>query len=324
MAFARGKITAGLLGLSLCGLAAVASSTGRAGSPLGCHKADDAKPSVVPMKAVESPATPVVALVPVASPPPVEIPPPTPPHPGPGIDLPKLPGVTPSPATEPVALPLPKIELTQAPAIPPVAVPAVKDPTPLVVPPVTSPLPPPAAVPQLVLPDPVSPKPAVQTPSVPDLAPLAPEPKPIPTAGTVPPAPATPPTPTSSGVKVVVTLSTGQPSLTVLVDGAEMLTVACEQLDLAARGPGDDSVSAIKASGKVKFNAPGCWGTCDELLINPKTWDGSMFKNVRVTCRQGSGETEVAAEKLAFRLRSGKEPLLSTVPAGHSAPARKD
>ena len=304
MAFARGKITAGLLGLSLCGLAAVASSTGRAGSPLGCHKMDDPKAVTAPVK---------VLAPPVASPPPIEIPPPSPP----AIELPILPGVTPSATPEPIGLTIPQLELTQAPAIPPVAVPTVKDPIPLAIPPVTAPTPPPAAVPQLVVPEPVPARPAVQAPSVPvpDLA--IPEPK------VVPPVPSVPSS-SSAGVKLVVTLTGGMPSLTVLSDGTEMLTITCEQLDFAARGPGDDSVSAIKATGKVQFQAPGCRGTCDELVINPKTWDGTMFKNVRVTCRQGSGESELMAEKMAFKLRTGKDPLLSTVPAGHSAPARKE
>jgi hypothetical protein len=308
MAFARGKITAGLLGLSLCGLAAVASSTGRAGSPLGCHKADDAKPSDVPVK---------VVAVPVQTPPPVEIPPPSPP----ALELPKLPGVTPAATPEPIALPVPQIELTQVPAIPPVAVPTVKESIPPAIPAGSAvPLSPPAAVPQLVVPDPA---PAKQAPVVPDLPAVPPG---LQNRAVAPDHEDALPhaAKATAGVKVVVTLNGSQPSLTILHDGAEMLTVTCEQLDLAARGPGDDSVSAIKATGKVQFQAPGCRGTCDELVINPKTWDGTMFKNVRVTCRQGSGESELTAEKMVFKLRGGKDPLVSTVPAGHLAPARKE
>ena len=374
----RWKLTAGLLGVSLCGLAAVANSTGRAGSPLGCFKADE-KPFSI---SIGAPPTPTITkstsdAVRTAYNPPIDVPPLS----LPVVDTtPVLPlstiiplAVTQTAPSVPVPniSPLPQIDL-QAPilAIPTISTispvptrqaapnpvvsapvisiePVVVAPTPVIVPVVQTPSPKspsneprvtgfnfstsppvnstPTWAPQttaparssiVALPELPGLKNASQVPAVPELQ--SPE---------LIPAPKKPlPTPPSSddGIKVVVRMTSGRPSLAILSDGAEMLTLTCEQLDLAARGPGDDSVSAIKASGKVTFTAPGCQGQCDELVLNPKSWDGSMLKNVRVKCSQGRGDSELSADKMTFKLRSPHEVLTPTIPAAHSEPARKD
>ena len=371
----RWKLTAGLLGVSLCGLAAVANSTGRAGSPLGCYKADE-KPFSI---SIGAPPKPTIAkgtsdAVRTAYNPPIDLPPlsppvvdttPTLPSPAtiPLADIPVMPSV-PVPNISPfpqVDLQIPVINVPtispvstpQATAIPVVSVPiishepAVVVPTPLIVSVVQTPSPKspsneprvtgfnfsttppvnstPTWAPQTTAPAPSSmmmlrefpgQKSASQVPAVPELSSpeLIPAPKKL------------LPTPPSSddGIKVVVRMTSGRPSLAILSDGAEMLTLTCEQLDLAARGPGDDSVSAIKASGKVTFTAPGCQGQCDELVLNPKSWDGSMLKNVRVKCSQGRGDSELTADKMTFKLRSPRDVVVPTVAMSHSEPARKD
>jgi hypothetical protein len=301
----RFTIAAGVLGMSLCGLAAIANSSGKAGSPLGCYRAGETIKPISP--ATQSTEQYQVALK-VVSDPPVDIPPVTPPLiqlpstdkpvvPTPPMSIPTIPdlAVVPplTPTVEPAQLAIPKLPESPRDTLPP---------------------------PQVVVPES---KPAPQAVAKPDapILDLIPAPSNVIPQAT-PPAPAAPAALNADGIKIIVQMIAGRPSLTILSDNAEMMTLTCEQLDLAARGPGDESVTGIKATGKVTFTAPGCQGSCDELTLNPKSWDGSMLKNVKAKCTSGTGTTELAADKMNFKLRSPKETVVPTIPASHNSTRR--
>ena len=304
----RFTIAAGILGMSLCGLAAIANSSGKAGSPLGCYRAGEPNKLVSP--ATQSTEPYQVALK-VVSDPPIDLPPATPPIP----ELPKAekPASPPPPMSVPI---IPEV------AVVPPLIPTI-EPAQLAIPKIpdaTTALPPPT----LVAPD-LKPAPqAVAKPDapMPDLIPAPPTTRPPATTPPVTVPSATVVKPDPEGIKIIVQMNAGRPSLTILSDNAEMMTLTCEQLDLAARGPGDETVSGIKATGKVTFTAPGCQGVCDELLLNPKSWDGTMLKNVKAKCANGHSGTELAADKMTFKLRSPREMVVPTIPASHISPTR--
>lgn len=301
----RFTIAAGVLGMSLCGLAAIANSSGKAGSPMGCYRASPTDKLISPE--TQSTEQYQVALK-VVSDPPVDIPPVTPPmiempkvekpvSPPPPMSIPTIPeiAVVPplTPTVEPAQLAIPKIPETTV----------VQTPPPVLV------------VPEL--------KSAPQTAAKPDVPNLELIPAPsnsIPPATPIPSS--TPAKPNPENIKIMVQMNVGRPSLTILSDNAEVMTLTCEQLDLAARSPGDETVSGIKATGKVTFTAPGCQGSCDELQLNPKSWDGMMLKNVKAKCTNGKSSTELAADKMTFKLRSPRDMVVPTIPAAHTTPSR--
>jgi hypothetical protein len=309
----RFTIAAGVLGMSLCGLAAIANSSGKAGSPLGCYRSGEPGKLVSP----ETQATePYQVALKVVSDPPVDIPPVSPPL----IELPNLEKPTPPPPTIPLipqntVVPplLPTIEPAQLaiPKLPETTV-VQSPPSNLIVPEIKT-APQAAAKPEVVMLELPAPTP---TPTPTNVIPQA-------TGAVIPPLTrAVEPTANPEGIKIIVQMNNGRPSLTILSDNAEMMTLTCEQLDLAARSPGDETVSGIKASGKVTFTAPGCQGSCDELLLNPKSWDGTMLKNVKAKCTNGNSGTELAADKMTFKLRSPRELVVPTIPTSHNTPTR--
>ena len=306
----RFTIAAGVLGMSLCGLAAIANSSSKAGSPLGCYRAGEPGKLVSPE--TQSPDQYQVALK-VVSDPPVDIPPAMPPM----IELPALQKPTPTPTPPPLNIPV----IPQAEVVPPLlatvepaqlAIPKLPETTVVQSPPSFPILPELNAAPQTAA------KPETQIVDLPIPARVNPQA----TGSPYQTLPNEPAKVNPEGIKIVVQMNTGRPSLTILSDNAEMMTLTCETLDLAARGPGDETVSGIKASGKVTFTAPGCQGTCDELLLNPKSWDGTMLKNVKAKCTNGNSGTELAADKMTFKLRSPRETVVPTIPASHNVPTR--
>lgn len=312
----RFTIAAGVLGMSLCGLAAIANSSGKAGSPLGCYRASPTDKLVSPEpQSIEQ----YQVAMKVVSDPPVDIPPALPPmielpkvekpaSPPPPMSIPTIPDVAVVPplvpTIEPAQLAIPKIPETTVVQTPPpvLTVPELK----------TAPQAEAKIVPEL--------KAAPQAAAKPDVVMID---LPAP-SNRIPPATPTnePAKPNPEGIKIIVQMNTGRPSLTILSDNAEMMSLTCEQLDLAARGPGDESVSGIKATGKVTFTAPGCQGVCDELLLNPKSWDGTMLKNVKAKCTHGNSSTELAADKMTFKLRSPREGVVPTISTSHTSPMR--
>lgn len=349
MTITRWKLLAGFLGLSIAGLAATADSSGCGTAPRPKTAAPPADPpAVVPVQAVSAvpPVVPaaVPAAVQVAMQPPTPVAPPKPaeaPKVAPvELTLPPVSGVKPEPQkAEPPALPT--IELPSPPPKP--AAPVVEIALPAVAPekPVAAVPPLPAGADTKIAP-PAVPEVAKPTP-VPDLPPAAPSPipalvqdrvktpKPEPLPEPVKPLPqlaqpdqAPPASLGGPPVRVVLRLGQGRPKFDVLAGDDILLKVACTKVDVRSPSATGDAMTPLKASGGVVFSAPGCEGTCDDLIVLPGTGEVELAGNVRVRCRKGKGETEFAAGGMKFKLGSAPaytvpEPTVQT----SFTPARK-
>ncbi len=106
-----------------------------------------------------------------------------------------------------------------------------------------------------------------------------------------------------SSVRVVVRLGMAQPKFEVLSGEDVLLKAACEKIDVRSIEKGD-GVTPLKATGGVRFSAPGCEGTCDQLTVLPGTGEVELAGNVKVRCKRGKGETEIVATTMKFKLGS--------------------
>ncbi|QEL19687.1 hypothetical protein [Limnoglobus roseus] len=348
MTLTRWKLMAGVLGISIVGVVAVANPQcpnikkdqaretappGRIVAVKGAEIVTDVPPTVTPLT-LTLPTTPT-GILPDLTPMPVSQPP-----------LPQVAvGSPPLPYDPPPAF---KVDLTAPPAPPTPALPKLEVAAPTPVLPkveVTAPKPEPAKVervvelplPGVVAAKPTAPVPELQLdlpvlqapkqdwkPSLPD----APTPKlavpsePSPSRvvlddrpATIAPVPTTPKkveatpvkkttTSEESAVRVMIHLGTGQPKFDVLAGDDVLLKAVCDNVDIRSPAEKGAGVTPLKAGGKVRFSAPGCEGTCDNLTVLPSTGEVELVGNVKVHCRMGKGETEINATTMKFKLGS--------------------
>jgi hypothetical protein len=234
----------------------------------------------------------------------IELPMPTTPAVKPTAAVPAVPGVaveTPPPPAVEVSLPVPAVTPATAavpakpPELPPRAAPAV-DPVPL--------------------PTPAKPEP----PAPPRLDPPA-----SPT-GTPAKSPQAPESVVAGSVRVVLKLGAGQPRFEVLAGEDTLLKVVSDRVDVRSPSEKGETMSALKAAGAVRFSAPGCEGTCQELTVLPGSGDVDLSGDVRVRCKQGKGETEIVASRMTFKLGSAPAyavPEPATVNTSFTDPVRR-
>jgi hypothetical protein len=344
MTLSRWKLMAGVLGLSMCGLAALAEPACRT---VGyTRRGDDPKPAPEPEKPVEA-AKPLP--LPVSPPPVTEVPPPTIPLTDDKKPAPFPPTPTPVDSkAETKLIPLPPVNSsTTPPAVdlkllkevadvqnPPVPLPTLKDepakkdtaplpvrtettyrePLPAVVkselPPTPAPLPSPP--PTTVTPAPFTPPPA----PAPSLPALEPQPQPLTTprvTETIPPpavqvkAEERPVTTVGKKLKVTLHLSDDKPWFEVKDGDDLVLKVTAEGVNLAAASDAKKAGGVLTAAGGVTFRTLGGYGTCDELRVVPGTGEVEVTGKVAVTSNWGKSETTATADKMTFRLGEGKK-----------------
>jgi hypothetical protein len=343
MTLTRWKLMAGVLGLSMCGLAALAEPACRtvgythrqtpdvpppvadAGSkPLPPPvNVPPPAPSTLPPAPASLPSLPPPATLPKADsapPPATEVPPakPTlPPLPGPG-ELPKGPDLPPpalpdlAPASPPAGglsekaftdLAKQNLQLQPLPTL------SEKKPETL-----------PSPKPELPKSDAALPPPVVTFAPAPTPEPLptkpAPKaelpltPSPVVTSEPVRVSATTAAVPAERKLKVQMHLGSGKPYFEVR-DGEELvLKVVSDAVEVKAPAENGDAASVLKASGGVSFRTLGGNGTCDELRVVPGTGEVVVSGRVAVTSNWGKAETTATADKMTFRL-------------GADAPAKK-
>jgi hypothetical protein len=210
------------------------------------------------------------------------------------VDIP-LPSTSPPmglPAVSPLTIELPKIDIAQNP------------PTPAASPSVLSPVPPtPSSPPAITSVEPAKARPELNT--VPAL-PASTVPMPTPFLEPMREVPASREH-VETRVRVVVPLGKSQAKFEVLAGETVLLQAVCESVEV--RSPGDtaekgSTASPIKATGKVRFTAPGCEGTCESLAVLPGTGEVELSGSVRVVCKHGKAETEIQATTMKFKLGS--------------------
>lgn len=335
MTLTRWKLLAGVFGIAIVGLVAMAN-------PQCPGKNESKRETAPPSRDVTKPATtsatapmtaPVVASTPLA----VELPKVS--------NSPKTPTVEPSNLTpiDPVAIPELRVNPTNtapvlgSPEIAPIPLPVARiEPTKPAIQ---------VGVPELpsaetpLIPNPKTPElspPAISSPKLPTVAPHASE---LPSVeskrNTVPTAPTIPSTipiavspergkpqlfdatetPRESAamkdtvkeevetrVRVVVPLGKSPAKFEVLAGDVVLLQAVCEQVEVRSPGAKPATNTPIKASGKVRFSAPGCEGTCDSLCVLPSSGEVELSGAVRVLCKYGKAETEIQATAMKFKL----------------------
>jgi len=349
MLLSRWKMMAGVLGVTLGGLAAVAgqcpkmdsSKTSRhqanlppdielpkpsgipsAGSPSAKTPAAPSAPAVPAAPAPGLPSLPTVELPP--APPAAQLPE-VPKTTGPG---PQLPTPTPLPATTPATPPLALPAVPATPVIPasgtdtkpllPPPGPAPTEPTAKPTPPVASPTPF-DLTPSVPETKPTLPKPTQSTPSqsVPSFSPPAPpaiDPAPVlqPTDPLVEPSPRKSPKPdvsdapkaTATKYRILLRVGEGEPTFEVKYGDDLVLKVICEKIDIKSPEKGAAGLSAVKASGKVRFVGFGAEGTCEELSFLAGTGEVSMAGAVKIQVKDKLGriESELSTETMKYKI----------------------
>ena len=332
MRLIRWKLVAGVLGLSMCGLAALAEPACRSTAPAQARMPEE---PVAPAKGAKEPAPliePVMAILPLPELPvisrhtevPAVLPPSLPFAELPTPSIPAMPVLKPAVTLPPSAL---KATPSTIPELPP-AVPMPVDQLPMPpqsfidlarqnmnITPVASQRD--GSLSVLILPTPM------YTPLPPDTGPL-PQPQP-PILGRIDtgvlPAPVAPmqltsrtvedatelrPISTEKKLRVQLNLGIGKPWLEIR-DGEDLvLKVQCDGVEVKATGEGTDGMSTLRATGHVSFRTLGGNGTCETLSVTPGTGEVQVSGQVTVTSNWGKSETTATAEKMTFRL--GTEP----------------
>jgi hypothetical protein len=113
-------------------------------------------------------------------------------------------------------------------------------------------------------------------------------------------------TPPSIGVgpalQVCLKLGDSHPKFEVCRGDDVLLKVVCTGVDVKAPSEKGQPFSVLRASGTVRFSAPGCEGTCEELVVHPVTGDVILTKGVEVRCKLGKGTTVMKSEQMTFKL----------------------
>lgn len=315
MTTTRWKLTAGGLVLALGGLAAVAGVPASSCQP--DHKAGPAVLVEVPVAPVayqtptapQSPATPAIPTTPEPTLPAVSTP----------AELPSIPSpvVTAEKKSEPK--PAPKENKVFELAVPAEGV------KPAAVTPPSLPSPEPKSAPILPLPVTEAPSPILPSPPEPsNLTPsrFDPVPAPVqPTPASADPLLATPPTEAPSVVekklKVMLHMGDDRPRFEVR-DGDEVyLKVGCDKVDVKSPSDRGESMSTLRATGRVTFVTPGGEGTCEELTVIPGTGQVVVAGRVSFKYNWGKVETTVSGDKMTFRLGSTPGVTPATVQVGH-------
>lgn len=336
MTVSRWKVMAGVLGVSLGGLAAAASQCPKPSATHTARRAEDppadppkvppggsgpAKPSALPdLPPVPGDALPPLPAIPGGSAPKAPDAPaakPTPAKPDslpplPAADPGKKPEVVPSGAALPAVPPPPSVGEPTKPTPPIPAAPDVKGPPVAPSSPATPPAPPAITSPE---PDPFKPSvPRNTGPAVPPAPPSAGIAPPAtietapPVVDAVPLKPAlapltTPAVPAQTKFRILLRVGEGEPSFEVRHGDDLVMKVACEKVDIKSPEKGG-GLSAVKASGKVRFVGFGAEGTCDEFSFLAGTGEVFMTGNVKVQVKDKIGrvESELTTDKMHYKV----------------------
>ena len=306
MLFSRWKVMTGVIGISVGGLAALASQNPKPDVVVSAPMIPAAKPTSAPVE-LPPPALPVDLL------PALPVVPPTVPT-MPAIELPALPETSnfekmlPTKPQE-VKLPPTKPFVSDLPSrgeIPGLTTAGVFTPD-LDVPVRAAPYTPPAAIPQPSMPPVIYASPLLVKPTTP--APASPS---IPfTPPSVPPTvltltePSVPAVAIPSKFRIVLRVGEGEPTFEVRHNDDLVMKVACEKVDIKSPEKGTGPSNVI-ATGKVRFVGFGAEGTCDSLSFLSGTGEVSLAGNVNVKVRDKIGrvESELNADKMQYKLDS--------------------
>lgn len=306
MTISRWKVMAGILGVSLGGLAAIAGQCPKSGDhktqrsddrvdgvkvvpPAGSGRAASTAPFELPPLPGTTPTTPETLKLPDVPPPPVSSPMPASPRPQtppqPVVEVKAPPMTPPTAPVVPVSGTAP-----QLPAMPPSATPVE------FVKPAAQPMTPPPVVsgPELAAPvvsSPATPSAVVVQPVV-NVAPSASPPVPVPAAVA-----------TTTKFRIILRVGEGEPMFEVRSGDDLVMKVICEKVDIKSPERGQ-TLSAVTASGRVRFVGFGSEGSCDTLSFLAGTGEVAMSGNVKIQVKDKLGrvESELTTESIKYRI----------------------
>ncbi len=120
-------------------------------------------------------------------------------------------------------------------------------------------------------------------------------------------------------VRVIVPLGKGEAKFEIIKGDTILLQAVCEKVEVRSPDEKTGSVSPIKASGKVRFVAPGCEGTCENLAVLPASGEVELNGSVRVQCQYGQTETLIQSNTMKFKLGSTQSPASESIrPSNYS------
>jgi hypothetical protein len=324
---------AGILGITIGGLAAIA---GQCQSPDTKPVASDEAPVAAEAPKPKAKPTPAPADLP-ALPEPVKVPAPAIPSAQPLLPTPvpvaktsseSLPALPAPPMTIEKNVDLPQV-LPAAAAAPPMVPPAPTEPSPKQTDPLVGA---PMAVPPTPVARPTSPMPSSEfaTPSsVPvfstDLdVPARSSRKPDPTSVPVTPSPTVPANalhtsatvaPTAAVAvptkfRIILRVGEGEPMFEVRHGDDLVMKVLCEKIDIKSPDKGQQGLSEVTATGKVRFVGFGAEGTCDTFSFLAGTGEVAMSGHVKVQVKDKIGrvESELIADQMRYKLDTSAMP----------------
>jgi hypothetical protein len=321
---------AGILGITIGGLAAIA---GQCQSPDTKPVASDVIPVAAEAPKPKARPTPAPADSP-ALPEPVKVPAPAIPSAQPLLPTPvpvaktsseSLPALPAPPTTIEKNVDLPEV-LPVAATTPPVVVPPEPSPKPTI-PPVGAPMAvpptdgppvkteqtgafaPPASVPfapDLDVPVRSSPEP-VSRPVPVSPSPTAPAKAPLHTSATVAPTAAVA---AATKFRIILRVGEGEPMFEVRHSDDLVMKVLCEKIDIKSPEKGQQGLSEVTATGKVRFVGFGAEGTCDTFSFLAGTGEVAMSGHVKVQVKDKIGrvESELIADQMRYKLDTSAMP----------------
>ena len=321
MTVSRWKVMAGVLGVSLGGLAALA---GQSPKTSDARRADPPSALELPMPtapkaaalapAVDVPppyhfslpttAPATLPALPLLSEPPLTAKPPKPDViPVSGFSLPGVPVVSAGgPTPPPLLLPTPAVQID-----------------PLLAKPTPAPTPPFAAFPvDVKLPLSESPLPVVRAGVEPPPViigipsggpPITPAASVADHAAPIRVAPAAAVAAAATKFRIILRVGEGDPTFEVRSGDDMLMKVACEKVDIASAEKGQP-MQQVRASGKVRFVGFGSEGTCDELSFLAGTGELQLTGNVTIQVKDKLGrvDSELKSDKVKYKLDASALP----------------
>jgi lipopolysaccharide export system protein LptA len=103
--------------------------------------------------------------------------------------------------------------------------------------------------------------------------------------------------------KIILRVGEGEPLFEVRHGDDLVMKVLCEKVDIKSPEKGQ-GLSAVTATGKVRFVGFGAEGTCDSFSFLAGTGEVVMAGNVKVQVKDKLGrvESELTTDKMQYRL----------------------
>jgi hypothetical protein len=111
-------------------------------------------------------------------------------------------------------------------------------------------------------------------------------------------------TATATRYRIMLRVGDGKPMFEVRSGDELLMKVLCEKVDVKSPMEKGQSLSSVRATGKVRFVGFGAEGTCDELSFLAGSGEVQLNGGVKISVKDKLGrvETELTGDKINYRL----------------------